>query len=165
MDDLAVGLLLLFTASRSHAQEVFLDYGLGVFGSAKESPAEIKTIGLGYRGEFYNGFYWQLKTEYWVGGPSDLGRNGGFYIATGPTVLVDLKPVEVRLGAGFGAISNPDDYLGGSFPQFNEELYFGVRDKYGKGVGLRLEHVSSAGIYQPNRGREFVTLEISTKWH
>lgn len=164
MDDLSVALLLLFLSSNAHAQETFFGYGLGVFHSAKNAPTEVKSINLGYRGELYNGFYWQFKGGYWSDTSGDANRRSSFYFSTGPSILVDLRPIEIRTGIGLAAITNPDGYLGGTFPQFNEELYLGVRDKNGIGIGAKYEHISSGGLVKPNQGRDFILLELSTKW-
>lgn len=164
MDDLGLALILLLVSSQSRAQEVFFDYGLGIFNSAKNAPTEVKVADIGYRGELYNGLYWQSKVGYWGEGSGDPTRNSSFYFSTGPTLLIDLKPIELRSGWGLATISDPDSYLGGNFPQFNGEVYAGVRDMYGNGIGVKYEHISSAGLVQPNVGRDFIALEISSKW-
>lgn len=164
MDDFGIALIVLFAASQAHAQEVFFGYGVGTFSSAKDAPSEVKTASLGYRGELYNGIYWQAKGGYWLDNSGDLSRKGSIYFSTGPSFLVDLKPIEIRSGIGLAFITQSDSYLGGNFPQFNEELYMGVRDKFGNGIGIKYEHISSAGLIQPNVGRDFVSVEISTKW-
>lgn len=164
MNNLKLAILLFFVSSQAYSEEIFFGYGLGIFNSAKNIPAEVKTINLGYRVELYSGIYWQFKGGYWKDASDDYNRKSSLYLSTGPTMLVDLKPIEVRTGLGLATISVPDSYLGDIFPQFNEELYLGVRDKNGNGIGIKYEHISSAGIVQPNIGRDFVILEISSKW-
>lgn len=164
MNDLATALFMLLATSNSNAEEAFLSYGVGTFASARDSGAETKVINGGYRLELINGFYWQFKSGYWKDMSGDPTRKDSLYFSTGPTMLIDLRPVEIRTGIGLSGITNPDSYLGGYFPQFNEELYVGGRDKNGNGIGVKYEHISSAGIIQPNVGRDFLILEISTKW-
>lgn len=164
MNDLGLALVLLFISSQSHAQEIFFGYGLGVSNSAKNTHTEVKVANVGYRGELYNGLYWQFKGGYWGEGSSDPTRKSSLYFSTGPGLLIDLNPIELRSGWGLAAISRPDSYLGGAFPQFNGEVYAGVRDRHGNGIGIKYEHISSAGLVQPNVGRDFMLMEISTKW-
>jgi hypothetical protein len=54
--------------------------------------------------------------------------------------------------------------LGGAFPQFHGELYGGLRDSQGNGIGIKYNHFSSAGLVTPNQGRDFVLLELSVKY-
>ena len=162
MDNLGLALILLFYSSQTHAQEIFLSYGLGAFNSSASLPSP--TINGGYRYELYNGFYWHLTGGYWKDNSTDPTRKSSAYFSTGPGLLVDLNPVEIRNSVGLAAITNPDGYLGGSFPEFNEEIYVGLRDRHGNGIGVKYDHISSAGIYQPNIGRDFIMLEVSSKW-
>lgn len=148
----------------SFADEVFFGYGVGVFNSAKDSPTEVKVANIGYRADILAGIYWQFKVGYWGDGSGDNSRHNSAYISSGPGIRVDLAPIELRSGWGLAAITNPDSYLGGYFPQFNGELYLGLRDKWGDGLGIKYEHVSSAGLLQPNLGRDFAALEISLRW-
>lgn len=162
--NIVIGLFCILLCSASYADETFGSYGLGAFNSAKNSAAEVKVANLGYRAEIYNGFYWQFKGGYWGEGSGDPTRKSSFYASTGPGLTIDLRPVELRSGWGICAISNPDSYLGGRFPQFNGELYVGLRDKHDNGLGVKYEHISSAGLITPNDGRDFYILELSQKW-
>lgn len=156
--------LIMLLSVSAQADEVFSSYGVGAFNSAKNSPAEVKVVNVGYRPELYNGFYWQFKAGYWGEGSGDESRKSSFYASTGPGLMIDLKPIEIRSGWGLCAITQPDAYLGGRFPQFNGELYFGLRDRKDNGIGVKYEHISSAGLVVPNDGRDFFILEISQRW-
>lgn len=148
----------------SHSSEFGLSYGLGVSNSAKYSVAETKTADLAYRGFLIPGVYWQARTGFWGDGSRDPSRRSSYYASTGPGIEVDLKPLEVRSGWGLAYITTPDSYLGGHTPQFNGDLYVGLRDKNNMGLGMRYSHLSSAGLILPNKGRDFVTVEIGVKW-
>jgi hypothetical protein len=159
----AVLLLVSSTALAEPSEEAFYGFGLGMFNSAIKSPAEVKVVNVGYRSHIISGIYWQFKGGVW-GDSGGNGRKGGGYLSSGPGLTVDLKPFEIRSGWGLAAISHPDAYLGGHIPQFNGELYLGVRDRKGNGVGFQLEHISSAGIFEPNKGRDFLILVLSQMW-
>lgn len=156
--------LLSCSISAARADEIDFGYGIGAFDSAKDSNAEVKVGTLTYRTELFRGFYWQAKVGYWGDGSSDRSRHNSAYVSSGPGLLIDLNPVEIRSGWGLAAITNTDSYLGGHFPQFNGEAYVGLRDKHGAGIGVSYEHISSAGIVSPNQGRDFFILHISEKW-
>jgi hypothetical protein len=157
-------LTLSLLGSSAFAGETFVGYGLGVFHSADYGPVTTKVIQGGYRQDLTGGFYWQARLGYWNDSSHDSTRKSSLYGSTGLGFLIDLRPIEMRSGWGIGGISTPDSMLGGRFPQFNGELYVGVRDKNGNGIGFQYEHISSAGIVTPNEGRDFVTLQLSTKW-
>lgn len=141
------------------ADETFLGYGLGAFNSN-----DTKVLNLGYREDIWEGIYWQYKGGFWIDTSGGPGRSGSIYLSSGPGLMIDLNPIEIRNGIGLAMITNPDSYLGGPFPQFNEELYIGVRDKKGNGIGIQYEHISSAGIWQPNMGRDFLMIQLSQRW-
>lgn len=157
-------LCILLFCSVVQADEGFMSFGVGAFNSAKEHTGEVKAGNLGLREEIYQGIYWQYKLGYWGDGSGDPTRKGSFYASTGPGMLIDLRPLELRAGYGLAAISTPDSYLGGRFPQFNGEIYAGLRDHRGNGIGLQYEHISSAGIVTPNQGRDFMVLQLSQQW-
>lgn len=159
-----LSILAIILSSTAMADEAFLGYGLGVFNSAKQSSGEVKAFQLGYRDDLIDGFYWQYKLGFWGDGSGDKGRSSSGYASTGPGFRVDLNPIEIRTGWGIAAITSPDSYLGGRFPQFNGELYMGVRDKHGNGIGFQYEHISSAGLVTPNQGRDLVILQMSQRW-
>jgi len=158
-----VALALLFS-STCQAGEVFLSYGVGIFGSADHFTGQVKMANIGYRTFIANGIYWQFKAGAWGDGSSEPDRHGSVYISTGPGMEIDLRPFEFRSGWSLATISTPDSYLGGRFPQFNGEAYWGVRDKNGNGAGVQYEHVSCLTFCSPNLGRDFGVLQLSHKW-
>lgn len=144
------------------ADDLFFSYGIGVAESQIYEVAETKILDIGLRRSILDGFYWNLEGGLWVDSSGDPTRNGSTFLSTGPGFLVDLNPIEIRNAYGISYISSPDAYLGGSFPQFHGEFYIGARDKSGNGIGFKYSHFSSAGIEQPNIGRDFIILELSS---
>lgn len=157
-------LLLLLMSSTCRADEAFLGYGLGIFNDAEYFVGQNKYGEIGYRQFLWDGIYWQYKGGFWGEGSPDSTRKAGFWVSTGPGLELDLQPIEIRSGWSIAAISTPDSQLGSRFPQFNGELYFGLRDKKGDGVGIQYEHISCASFCTPNQGRDFLILQLSQKW-
>lgn len=156
--------LILILSSIAHADEAYIGYGVGVFGSADHYAGQTKAFETGHRSFLWDGIYWQNKIGYWGEGSPDKSRKSSLYIATGPGFEIDLQPLELRSGWGLSMISNRDSQLGGVFPQFNGDFYVGLRDKKGDGMGVKYQHFSSAGLVTPNAGRDFILLELSQKW-
>jgi len=159
---LAYFLILQYNFSR--ADEVFVGYGVGIMNDANYYFGQNKYIDVGYRDFIWNGLYWQTKAGYWGEGSPDKGRKAGFWGSTGPGLEVDLHPIEIRSGWGIAAISAPDSQLGGHTPQFNGNLSLGFRDRHGDSIAVEYDHISSAGLVTPNIGRDFILIELSTKW-
>lgn len=157
-------LFLLLMSSVCFADESSLGFGIGAFGDAKQSMGQVKVGEYSYRSFLIDGIYWQNKVGYWGEGSSDPTRKSSFFGSTGIGMEVDLQPLELRAGYGLAAITNPDSQLGGSFPQFNGDIYIGLRDKKGDGIGIDYMHISSAGLVTPNQGRDFFVLQVSQKW-
>lgn len=159
-----LALLLLFISNLCLADEAFIGYGVGVFNDADQFLGQNKYAEIGYRDFLYKGVYWQFKGGFWGEGSSDQTRKAGFWGSMGPGMEMNLNPLELRSGYGIAAISDPDSQLGAYFPQFDGELYLGLRDKQGDGVGFQYEHISCASFCSPNHGRDFVTVQLSLKW-
>ena len=157
-------LLLFLLATQAFADEAFVDYGLGVGPSAISSEIETKNVDVGYRYYFIKSLYWQNKIGYWDDNSGNPIRSSSLYTTSGLGILFSLSHVEVRSGIGLAFITAPDGYLGGVVPNFNENLGVGIRDDDGAGFGLEYNHLSSAGIYSPNIGRDFINLEFSLRW-
>lgn len=65
---------------------------------------------------------------------------------------------------GVGLISSPDAILGGH-PQFFADLGFGIKDPNKKvSLGFQYRHISSAGIFMPNLGRDTLGIQIRLPW-
>lgn len=164
MNDFCLGVILLLACADTHADEAFFGYGVGVFNDASEWTGQMKVGEVGYRHFLFSGVYWQNKFGYWGEGSNDKTRKSSAFASTGLGMEVDLQPLEFRSGYGLAGISTPDSQLGASFPQFQGEVYVGVRDKKGDGIGLQYEHISCGSFCNPNQGRDFMTIQLSTKW-
>jgi hypothetical protein len=151
--------LLLLWATLVDAAEPYLNYGVGVSRSL-----DTLTIGVGVRHDLVYGWYVNHETGIWVDRSGDPARCSSWYLGTGLGFMVDLRPLEFRNGYGVSFVSGTDSLLGGHLPQFHGELYLGLRDSVGNAFGIKYGHFSSAGLYEPNAGRDFVSLELSTRW-
>lgn len=164
MKKILLSLSALLISSTAIADSVYVGYGLGTFNSAKNSASETKIGQVGYLFDLYGGTYLSGKVGYWGDGSGNPTRKSSAYLSSGVGLLIDLRPIEIRSGWSLAFITTPDSYLGGRFPQFNGELYLGLRDKSGNGIGVQCEHISSAGLITPNAGRDFCIVQLSNRW-
>lgn len=154
-------ILFIMGTQLAKAEEVYVSYGLGAFKSAENVVSETKITNAGVRLKIYSPWEWQIKLGGWLDGSGNPTRKSSFYTSTGPQYVINAGPVVIRNGIGLAYISNPDSYLGGRFPQFDLEVYVGLKNKTGSAIGFQLEHLSSAGINKPNIGRDFFVLQLS----
>ncbi len=141
--------------------EIYLTGAVGVFNSGKSSLSETKYANLGYRtslGLFKQGFE--------LGGWVDRvpGRSDSAYCAyqLGWEVVTNGGFIG-RVMTGPAVITTPDEYLGGRF-QLKDDIYLGIKDDSGRTFGVKYNHLSSAGIYPINIGRDFFGLEIGLRF-
>lgn len=156
-----ITVLLLLISPICHAG-TFGRYGVGVFNSSGASQTAVKSFSVGYEERWVGPIIHQYEIGMYSD-PSGEDRKSsgfGFYslgVETNPGYFV------ARSLWGIGAITTPDSMLGGWF-NFAQDFLIGVRDDRGCIIGLNYKHISSAGIYQPNRGRDFVVIHVEIPW-
>lgn len=154
--------MCIFLGTKCANADTAFKYGLGVFHSAEYSPTETKFMSLSYQSK-YTGLVTQYEGGFWTDIRDDAGRRGSWFVSASGGVNVDLNRAYVQWLVGPAYISHTDAYLGGNF-QFNNDLGIGVKDENNYSIGLNFKHMSSAGIYQPNKGRDFLLLRVSVPW-
>lgn len=77
-------------------------------------------------------------------------------------VKVDIGSVYATATTGPGYISQRDGYLGGYF-QFVENAVVGIQDQFGT-FGIGYQHISSAGLEHPNKGRDYIFMQVGAKF-
>lgn len=154
--------LVLGTCARKANAGTYLGYGVGIGHSAENGATETKVLNLGYRDELFLGLTWQLEAGYWndiAGG----GRKSSAWFGPSIGVEVTAYPLTLRQMIGPSVITSKDSLLGGNY-QFNNELFVGLYDKKGRSIGGKYKHFSSAGIFQPNVGRDLILVEVGIPW-
>lgn len=150
-----LALVLLLTTAAS-ADEMYMTGAVGVFNSGKKSLSECKFLNVGERKPLG-----PLIQQWEVGGWTDRagdGRGGSAYGAYQLGFEVHGSML-ARVATGPALITSPDSYLGGVF-QFTEDFALGEEDSQGHYAVFKYKHISSAGIEQPNIGRDFMGVEI-----
>jgi hypothetical protein len=105
---------------------------------------------------------YQLEAGYFndIGGG---GRKSSAWFGTSIGIEVNAYPLTLRQMIGPAVLTNTDVYLGGPF-QFNNDIYVGLKDKSERSIGVTYKHFSSAGIYQPNIGRDLILIQVGLPW-
>ena len=142
----------------AHADEFFVDGGLGAFDTEGRSIAMVKFAKFGVQEDLLG----PLKQRFNVGLWLDQRGQGYSNAAYGGYQLgFDVKNSVLEMGifSGPTLISSTDAELGGLF-QLNETFFFGIRDSENDFIGAVYNHFSSAGLEMPNLGKDFIGLEI-----
>ncbi len=147
MKSLAIIALLFATLSNA---EVVTSAGLGKSVLA-DKPFE-RIAAIGYQAKLASDVFFRPELGYF----SDLTGRGESSAFISGILLLEVSGFHVGVGPSY--LSNPDSVLGG-FYQFNTELGAGVRDEH-LYLGVIYKHLSSAGIEEPNKGRDFLMLQI-----
>lgn len=150
-------ILMLFMANTTYAGEgTFVKYMVSATGDYQDQ----KGLAIGKQSEWYF-----LDTKLEGGYIFDNHRQptgtkdtafGLASIGLEPTA----GPLYIHFFQGAGLISTPDSLLGGRF-QFFEDVGVGLRDQEKDiSVGLHYKHISSAGLYKPNKGRDMIGFQL-----
>jgi len=146
-------LLLLSLFSFSARADIVANVGVGR-GVLYHDPFE-RSISVGFQRPL-DGYSVRFELGAWGGGPGQPSVYGSFLV--GMTVSPNEFGAESHVALGPTYISTPDSVLGGHF-QINTEFGLGMKDKLFY-QGVLYKHLSSAGIYQPNIGRDFLMLQL-----
>jgi len=147
MKKLLLALTLLLASSATAAE---IQFGPGVLTKAN-SITDVKHLAISEDWDIRPNVDWRLRVGYWV--DNRKGAHDALYI--NPSIGLTVQPwiVDVRIHAGIAIISHTDIYLGGR-AQFTEAVFIGIKDP-GAYAGVECSHLSSAGIFKPNIGRNF----------
>lgn len=161
----AVGMAAFATVFLSFQAEAgegsFFKYGVGTFLPDQKSKAEVKLFAVGYQNELLFLDY-KLETGLWADSGGSNRSSAGFGAAS-----LGLEP---HLGVfyihsfwGLAFITDTDSMLSTHY-QFMQDLGLGVGDNRGIRVGVGYKHISNAGIKSPNRGRDFLYINLQIPW-
>lgn len=150
--------LFLLLTQVAYSDTVF-NYGVGVAHSAKYSAFETKMFSVGRSEDLLGPFVETYTVGLWADQVGEGRKSSGF---ANYSLGVKCEPSIFYLQSdwGVGAITNKDSFLGGPFPQFFQDFFVGVQDNRRTKMGFNYRHISSAGLHDPNKGRDFMTVRI-----
>lgn len=138
---------------------MIVKYGANV-PSEQEKLGRTKTLFLSYQDKLVGPIIEQCEAGLWFDNSGIEGRRSSGLLGYSLGVHANAGAFFAQALVGPSLISSPDSNLGGAF-QFNNDIGFGIRDeKTGGSIGLAYKHVSSAGIYSPNKGRDFIMFRV-----
>jgi hypothetical protein len=155
--------MLGHTEDKFGETQTFFKYGVGVFKSANRSAVEVKTISVGRQRPLGYYMIYQYEVGGWMDTRDDAGRKSSGFANVATGINLNIGPMYAQSLWGVALITNTDSYLGGH-EQFNEDLAIGIKDWRGVGLGINYKHISSAGLWQPNMGRDMMSVKLNIPW-
>lgn len=151
--------LFWFKDVYAHSGGSYFKYGVGILDPEIEHWNNIKLFELGYQDDLVSVLDYQMSAGVWVDQVPYLGRKSSGYLSWSPGISVTGDWYYLKGFWGVAILSHKDEILGGHF-QFKNDLEVGLKDKRGVKIGGCYTHVSSAGIFSPNIGRDFGTVKL-----
>lgn len=148
--------LVVLTPLAAAANDFTFKYGK----SMADAPRMSKVFGLGVNG-FLNGrFAYSVQADM-LNTPSNPHK---IAYVIGPSIGPEVWAGGVFARAVWGPalLTHRDADLGGNF-QFNQDFTVGLRDSMSS-IGLGYKHISSAGFYKPNRGKDYMYLVLGFRF-
>jgi hypothetical protein len=149
---------LFFCSNMAKGDDYSFKYGMGLING--ERTGTIKAFSVRQESHFIYALHTAREGGLWTDTGSAQGRRGAVF---GKGQL-GVKPGWDSVGLygkafwGVQLQSSTDSQLGG-LAQFSQDAGIGIRDETSF-VGINYTHVSSAGIFKPNKGRDFLGLEL-----
>lgn len=153
--------LLSSIAKELRADDAYVGYGVGVGNSALDSFSETKHLVAGVeKSILIPPVIRHIEVGSWFDTRRDLGRKSSGYVGVSYGLNIENQGSFVECLWGVAAVTNRDSMLGGNL-QFMNDLGIGIKDStFGTSIGLYYKHISSAGIFQPNEGRDLISIRL-----
>lgn len=149
-------MLFLLSSTALATDGTFVKYSVSAVGS----PSSQKGISIGTQSDLFTILESKKEVGFWIDQTHRPGAKSSAFAQYSIGVEPTSGSFYINFFQGVGAISSKDSVLGGNF-QFFEDVGVGIRDQNkGVAVGLHYKHISSAGIFKPNKGRDFLGLQI-----
>jgi|SRR5581483_378658 len=159
---IVVAVTIMVTPTRVLAGEgTFFKYGVGI-PKDNDKLGSVKNFSFGYQGETSLFFDYKYEAGLWADSNGD-GRSSSGYGAASLGLEPRLGTFYVHSFWGLAYITNTDTQLSTNI-EFMQDFGLGLRDSRGVGIGLGYKHVSNAGIKLPNRGRDFLCIQMQIPW-
>lgn len=156
-----IGFLIGVVLSKcARGDDYIFKYGMGL--SDQKPTGSIKLFSLRQESHEFHAIHSAMEGGGWLDNLGD-GRKSAVF----GKYQLGVKPgaeegVYAKAFWGIQAQSTTDTQLGGIL-QFSQDAGIGIRDNTSL-VEVGYSHVSSAGIFSPNQGRDFITLSLGVRF-
>lgn len=158
-----ITLLLSLVSMLSYGieREYYVKYGIGITPEAKLNVG-IKTAAFGLQTNISRNIIQQVEAGFYTDSRARGSTKGSPFAFYGLGIEAMTSTFFAQVVWSLGGILNPDAVLGGHF-QFAHDFVLGIKGPTGGFIALDYKHISSAGIHQPNMGRDFIAVKTGVK--
>jgi hypothetical protein len=140
------------------SDQIIVDGGLGILNTEGSGLSQVKFAKFGLQEDLWGALKQRFNAGVWLDSRGD-GHSSSTFSGYQLGFEVSNEVLQASIFSGPNLISSPDVALGGMF-QMNESIFLGIKDSDCNSIGIVYNHFSSAGIEQPNLGKDFLGLEI-----
>lgn len=151
-------LLLLLMPTLAHAVEPYVKYGLGL----NSDITNVKVIAAGVETPAFGFFNYQFEGGAYYDNTQTQGLIGFSSASLGVSVK-SASGLFAKMYVGPALITQTDSRLGSIF-EFNIDLEAGLYDYRGIQFGADYKHMSNAGLFPNNIGRDMFLLKMQFPW-
>lgn len=149
----------LLLLGQALAGDLTFKYGVGVGLPEQGSIAEVKLFELGYQVPLTEVIHHKLGVGVWADSRNSDQRKSAGYGSYSLGVRVEPGGFYAESFWGVAGITHTDQLLSSVF-EFTQDFAVGAQDRKGRFIGVSYKHFSNAGITLPNRGRDFVIINV-----
>ena len=152
MKHFLVFLSIFLSVSAFAEQHTYFKFGSGLDGAFGSS----KLGAFGYQEEIFGPLHSQIEGGMFT-------RDGGYALFGAYSIGISVLTsggIYAKVFTGPALLSGTDSRLS-SLLEFNNDLELGLRDLSGVELGLVYKHMSNAGLWEPNPGRNWLMLKVS----
>lgn len=153
-------LIIMLSLRSTLAEDVSFKMGPGIVNGSP--TGSVKIFSVRNEDHLFYAIHRAFEGGLWVDNISDNRKSAAFLKYSLGVKPGAEKGVYAKAFLGIAGISHRDSQLGGNF-QFSEDIGLGIRDKTSF-VELGYTHFSSAGIYKPNKGRDFLSFSVGLRF-
>ena len=156
-----LSILYILLLSSSALADTVIKYGVNV-PKPDESLGSTKAIFVSKQYPLgSSSFIYQLEVGGWFDNTGLAGHRGSALVSASVGLDVSADVFFAQALVGPALITHPDSVLGGP-GQINNDFAFGLQDPRTRArLGFNYKHDSSAGLEQPNQGRDFYLFRAS----
>lgn len=152
-------LFILFLMNKNANADSYFKYGLSVLDrQPKLYWTDVKLFEIGYQEQLFSVIDHQLSLGVWTDSRGNGQKSSG-YVSYSPGITVTKDSLFLSAFWGILVHTTPDSELGGN-GQFVHDFCGGLKDNRRVSIATCYKHVSSAGIFMPNYGRNFGTVQL-----
>lgn len=149
-----VALILLMLPEAARAGSPFFQFSFGT----NSNDFSTRMFAVGYEMPLWGILSHQVLLGAYIDGSQSSGVVGFGSYEIGLDITTP-SGIYTKFFIGPGLMTQTDTRIS-SIPEINTDMEVGLRDTKGSSIGFNYHHISNAGFFPPNLGRDFMGLKV-----